>query len=101
MADKDIEVSVNLTGDDLSNASFVEYVVSVAERYGIQHNRVVFEILEEIESITADQTKLTIRELKSMGFRIAIDDFGSDYSNFDRMLDLNPDYLKIDMKYVR
>jgi len=42
-----------------------------------------------------------IDHFKKRGIKIAIDDFGSDYSNLFRMLKLSPDYLKIDGSLIR
>ncbi|MDZ7820204.1 MAG: EAL domain-containing protein [Aliarcobacter sp.] len=39
--------------------------------------------------------------LKTKGFKIAIDDFGAEYSNFERILDLDIDFIKIDAKYIK
>ena len=39
--------------------------------------------------------------MKKSGFKIAIDDFGAEYSNFERILDLDIDYIKIDAKYIK
>ena len=36
-----------------------------------------------------------------MGFKIAIDDFGTEYSNFARLLELNVDYIKIDGTFIK
>lgn len=42
-----------------------------------------------------------MRILKELGFEIAIDDFGTGYSNFSRMLNFEPNFIKIDISYVR
>ena len=42
-----------------------------------------------------------INSLRMNGFKIAIDDFGMENSNFSRLLELNPDYLKIDGAFIK
>ena len=42
-----------------------------------------------------------LQQLKQRGYRLAIDDFGTEYSNFERVLELDIDVLKIDSKYIR
>ncbi|MFG1489644.1 EAL domain-containing protein, partial [Oceanospirillum sp. HFRX-1_2] len=42
-----------------------------------------------------------LASLKAKGFRLAIDDFGTEYSNFERILELDVDMIKIDAKYIK
>ena len=60
-----------------------------------------FEILE---SVVVDQNfkviSQQIKELKEMGFHIAIDDFGIENSNFNRLLEMNADVIKVDGAFV-
>jgi diguanylate cyclase (GGDEF)-like protein len=95
------DFSINITEDDLRSDGFALRIYQYFNTYWIESNRVTFEILEEIEWIESDDILYTINDLKNFGFEIAIDDFGSWYSNFARMLDFQPNSLKIDMKYVR
>ncbi|TWI55712.1 EAL domain-containing protein (putative c-di-GMP-specific phosphodiesterase class I) [Pseudomonas duriflava] len=66
------------------------------ERYAIDPRRVVFEITE----LSGNQTRLleVVNLYREAGARIAIDDFGAGYSQLDRVLDLQPDILKLDMR---
>ena len=60
--------------------------------------------MEILEGVSADGKKSHIEqlnELKQMGYLLAIDDFGAEYSNFERILDLDIDFLKIDSKYIK
>ncbi len=63
--------------------------------YGVPAERVVIEILE---TGVSDETKLAdaVDLYRSLGCKIAIDDFGIGYSNFDRLWRLKPDFVKID-----
>jgi EAL domain-containing protein (putative c-di-GMP-specific phosphodiesterase class I) len=72
-----------------------------AEQYGIDLSRIIIEITEEEfnESNAAFITALSY--YKSVGCKIAVDDYGSCCSNIDRLADLCPDIIKIDMKYVQ
>lgn len=65
------------------------------EFYGVNPANVVVEILETGAS---DEAKLVdaVRLYRSLGCRIAIDDFGIGFSNFDRLWRLHPDFVKID-----
>ena len=107
MIENDGHFSINLTEDDLRSNDFAEWILrklfkysSIEYKYPVTPDRVTFEILEEIESIESEEIWKNIKTLKDLGFTIAIDDFWSWYSNFSRMFDLEPDFIKIDMRYV-
>ncbi len=75
-------------------------LAELREKYGDLFSMVVMEIIEqEIDSATQLDKKVNI--IKKDGFHIAIDDFGSGYSNEIRILNVNPDVVKIDMELVQ
>ncbi len=94
------EFSINLSVDDINNNKTIEFLKNRLEEFP-NPNRVVLEIVES-EQIT-DYTKVEqfIKEVKSYGVKIAIDDFGSGYSNFEHILRLDADYLKIDGSLIK
>ncbi|NOR57594.1 MAG: EAL domain-containing protein, partial [Sulfurimonas sp.] len=63
---------------------------------------VTFEILENITLIKNNE-KITQQRniLRAMGFKIAIDDFGIENSNFSRLLEINLDFIKIDGVFIK
>ena len=61
----------------------------------------MIELLEDEAFKDFEVIKAFITKVKSMGVKIAIDDFGSGYSNFERLLDYQPDILKIDASLVK
>ena len=61
----------------------------------------VFEILESEEINDYLEIQQFIQEVKLLGCKIALDDFGSGYSNFSHVLELNVDYLKIDASLIK
>ena len=64
-------------------------------------NRLVFEILESENLSDYDFLEEFVLKYKKLGVKIAIDDFGSGYSNFIRIIRLKPDYLKIDGSLIK
>lgn len=64
-------------------------------------NKIVLEITEteEITDFTGARSKL--KELRRLGYRIALDDFGAGYQGFSSLALLEPDYVKLDMAIVR
>jgi EAL domain-containing protein (putative c-di-GMP-specific phosphodiesterase class I) len=63
--------------------------------------RAVFELLESDGIENYDIIKAFIEEVKSFGCKVAIDDFGSGYSNFDHVMSLDVDVLKIDASMIK
>ncbi len=59
-------------------------------------NRVTFEIVESEGIENYEEVESFIRKVKEMGCSVAIDDFGSGYSNFEYLMKLKADYIKID-----
>lgn len=99
--DKTFEFSINLTEAELEYKSFSKWVAARLTHYNIEPNRITFEILEDISFAENKNSVNTIRELKSIGCQIAIDDFGVQYSNLSRLLEIDPDYIKIDGQFIR
>jgi diguanylate cyclase (GGDEF)-like protein len=101
MSDNNYTFSINITEDDLSQSYLTDYLQTKALFYKIKPSRVILEILEGISSDGKKNHIKQLKKLKSQGYSIAIDDFGTEYSNFERVLDLDIDFLKIDAKYIK
>lgn len=100
-SDKSFDFSINLTESELEYKSFSKWVEARLAQYKIQANRVTFEILEDISFSENKNSVTTIQDLKSLGCQIAIDDFGVQYSNLSRLLEIDPNYLKIDGQFIK
>jgi len=101
MANNDFNFSINITEDDLSRDYLNNYIGQKLEEYQISPTRVILEILEGVSSTGKKNHIKQLNSLKSKGIALAIDDFGAEYSNFERILDLDVDFLKIDAKYIK
>jgi len=96
----DFEFSINVSYEDIQEDDFIDFVKGKLKKYNVA-KRVVWEILEDEGIKNYDLLFNFIKEVKSFGCRIAIDDFGSGYSNFEHLLKMNVDYLKIDASLVK
>jgi EAL domain-containing protein (putative c-di-GMP-specific phosphodiesterase class I)/GGDEF domain-containing protein len=94
------EFSINLEEDSLDDENLYMATQILLQKYGIDPGRVTYELVEGIEVKSAGYLDM-IRRLKKLGVKIAIDDFGTAYSNFSRLLDMHVDYIKIDGSLVR
>jgi len=99
--DKTYEFSINITEEDLNDDFFINYLKIKLSHYNIAPERVVLEILEDISSISTNNSIQRLNELKDMGLKIAIDDFGTHNSNFSRVLKLDVEYIKIDGSFIK
>jgi PAS domain S-box-containing protein/diguanylate cyclase (GGDEF)-like protein len=92
--------SINFSIEDLLNEDTIDYLLNKVNEYKL-NNRVIVEILES-EGIDNYIAVIDIIEkLKMNGIRIAIDDFGSGYSNFSYLISLDIDILKIDGSLIK
>ena len=101
MSSNNYSFSINITEDDLTQNYLPNYLNEKSTQHNIDPSRVILEILEGISSNGKKNHIRQLNELKKAGYSIAIDDFGSEYSNFERVLDLDIDFLKIDAKYIK
>lgn len=93
--------SINFSPEDLDLAKFLRLIEKKLVYTGIEPQRVTFEILEGLSEEKDSEVFRFIRELRNMGFKVAIDDFGKAYSNFSRFISTEVDYLKIDGSFIQ
>jgi len=95
------DITINLSVVDIENESTRLNIYNLIEQNHANMHRIVFELLEDEETKDFSLIKNFIQHVKSFGAKIAIDDFGSGYSNFERLLDYQPDILKIDGSLIK
>jgi PAS domain S-box-containing protein len=98
--DRKDEFSINLTIEDLMDASTVSFLIAAALRRRVA-DRLIIEVVETEELRDPGRTFRALDDLRAAGMRIAVDDFGAGYSNFDYLLKLNPSYVKIDQSITQ
>ena len=103
MAEKNVAIAINLTYQDIKNGDIYGILKETIQKFHLEDktefdisNNVIFEIIEH-EGVDCYNTFLEfVKEFKKMGVKIALDDFGSGFSNFSHINALAPDFLKID-----
>lgn len=78
----------------------IQATLDISRRVGWPIERLIFEITETERVIDRQHLRNIIGVYRSMGFQMALDDFGSGYANLDLLTDLTPDKLKIDRELV-
>ena len=96
-----IVVSVNISGNQLRQSSFVEAVRRGLAECDIESSWIELELTESILMRDVEGAVATVRGLKELGLRLAIDDFGTGYSNLAELSRFPADRLKIDQSFVR
>lgn len=85
---------VDLLSDDMTSPT-----VKMIERLGLDPSRVVIEITERNGNL--HNLKRLTNEYHKAGFKVAVDDFGTGASQVDRLIALQPDYIKLDRTLFR
>ena len=94
-------VSINLSVLDIENNSIRKKIIELISKEKYK-GRITFELLEDENIKDFTTIKNFISQVKEIGdVKIAIDDFGSGYSNFERLLEYTPDILKIDGSLIK
>jgi diguanylate cyclase (GGDEF)-like protein len=96
----DLYVAVNLSPLQVRDRTIVEMVRSALAESGIAPSRLVLEITEGVLIDDPDEMVKRINDLHALGVRVALDDFGSGYSNLGYLQRFPLDKLKIDRSFV-
>lgn len=97
----DVSVSVNVPMAQLLDKGFMTRLNSIVDRAGIAHRRICLEFTERAILDTFEQTKEVMERLTANGYRFFLDDFGAGYSNFNCLLQLPFQVIKLDACLVR
>jgi diguanylate cyclase (GGDEF)-like protein len=93
--------SINLSGQSINSEEFLAFLKNALESSNIPTEKLTFEITETVASENLAFTKRFIATIKQFGCKFSLDDFGSGYSSYSYLKNLNVDYLKIDGAFVK
>jgi len=100
-AKNDYSFSINITEVDLNDNYLCDYFTQKLAEYNINPSRVILEVLEGISTTGVEHSLIQLKQLQNMGFSIAIDDFGAQNSNFERVNSMSVDFIKIDGSFIK
>lgn len=95
-----IQISVNLSRQDVLTPDFLPDIERTVALYGIPHELLHFEITESAYIKKADVLNSAVSKLRKHGFSIELDDFGAGYSSLNTLKDMEVDKVKLDMKFL-
>ena len=94
-------ISVNISPKDFVFLDVGEELKALVKEYGISPKKLRIEITETVMMTDMDKKMAVLEDLRSNGFLIEMDDFGSGYSSLNMLKDMPVDVLKIDMAFLR
>ncbi len=97
----DSEVTINFSYLDIVSSQVTDKLISLLKENPDTAKRVTLELLEDEEIENDTIFEEFIQKVREYGVKIAIDDFGSGYSNFQRIMRINPDFVKIDGSIIK
>ena len=94
-------VAINLSGASVEDDALAELIVELMHRHQVAPSRVCFEITETVAVRNLSQVARFMERLRTVGCKIALDDFGAGMSSFTYLKNLPLDIIKIDGSFIR
>ncbi len=92
--------SININYDDILNRETESLLIEKIKNFS-SPSRIMLELLETEKIEDCHEVRSFINRVKGFGCKIAVDDFGSGYSNFNYIISLNVDFIKIDSSLIK
>lgn len=96
----DVRVAINVSVMQLMYAGFYDLIMDTLDTYRISTNHLEIEITESVFMKDAQDANEILKRLRQAGILISLDDFGTGFSSFYRLRNLEVDILKIDRSFV-
>jgi EAL domain-containing protein (putative c-di-GMP-specific phosphodiesterase class I) len=91
------KVCVNVHASTLArDPGFIDFLARAIQKADLHPARVIVDVIQHAPSHDGDGFALAVKRLRTLGVAIALDDVGVGASNFKMLLDVSPDYLKLD-----
>ena len=93
-------ISINLSSHELEDVEFVEEIKQYICEANLPEHSICLELTEGTKIQNLEQINASLQSLKEVGVRLAIDDFGVDYSNLNVLDKIRYDFIKVDKNFI-
>ena len=93
--------SINLSGHSMNDDSFLDFMFESLVRYEVPRNKLIFEVTETTAVANLEDAADFISEMRGIGCRFSLDDFGAGQSSYAYLKRLPVDFIKIDGAFVK
>lgn len=98
---QDLVVAINVSASHLTSGNIIQQLREQVELHQIDYKQLELEITEEIFADTSKETISILQDIRELGVKIAIDDFGKGYSSLRYLQDFPNDTLKLDGMFLK
>lgn len=98
---KMVPISINVSRISLTSDAIIYVIKNLENEFNVPPELIHFEITESAFASDSEVVIERINKIRNMGYRIAMDDFGSGYSSLNTLKDIPIDILKLDMGFIR
>lgn len=95
-----VAISLNISAIDFSDPNFVKQLFELTDNYQVDPKLIELELTESVFFDDIAAVQATIQQLKARNVKLSIDDFGTGFSSFSYLRDMDVDFLKIDRSFV-
>ncbi|GAB1689122.1 bifunctional diguanylate cyclase/phosphodiesterase [Krasilnikovia sp. M28-CT-15] len=93
-------MNVNVSARDLREAGFAEFVGGLLKEYALPAHRITLEITETM-ALEPGQSITNLHDLRELGLRVSLDDFGTGHSTLTMLHDCPIDEIKLDRSFTQ
>ena len=94
-------LSINLSANSINDEELADFLIEKFKVYQIPSNHICFEITETATIANIATAADFIREIKKIGCKFSLDDFGSGNASYQYLKNLPVDFIKIDGEFVK
>lgn len=95
-----VNAAINLSAQDIQHDQFIDYLVATTAQYKVNPNQITLELTERDIADNELLVDTRLRQLKTLGFEISVDDYGIGQSSLSKLKSLPVDELKIDKCFI-